>query len=299
MDLIPPTHPISARHTTKAELTLRYEDITQDGRLRLTTMPECLARTVWGKLIGPSKLFGQLTAQGIAPLLTRLVIEGGDGPISVAHPLQAIGRFRFAHSLDDDAEVQRIVLNMWGELNGPRASVRDPQPEGRGETINVGRIFAEHTLSRPFAAKGERKVRRLDGITGISPYPKANYLGESPRGLLALPRGSEALEPLTADPQPVVFGVDDTDSNQHVNSLAYPGVFRAAALRRFAQAGQSPKLMLRTLEIGFRKPSFAGESLHVHVRQFRYRSRVGAICTLGAEDPDQSPRCIARMYFTP
>ncbi len=297
MDVIPATHTISARHTTSADIQVRYEDIAQDGRFRLEGMPECLGRTVWTKLIGPSKLYRQLSRQGITPVLTRLGIEGGQGPISIEYPLKATGRFRFSHSLDDDAEVQRILLNMWGEVTGPRASTRDPQPPGVGEQITVGRIFAEHTLTRPFATPGERRVRSLRDIPGISPYPRAEYLGEAPRALAALPRAAEPLEPLSLDREPVAFGIDDTDANQHVNSLAYPRLLRGAVLRRLAKLGLDTKVMMRSVEIAFRKPNFAGDTAYIRVRTFRYNGHYGATCTLGAEDPDATPHCFARMLF--
>jgi len=299
MDVIPVTHKISARHTTSKDINLRYEDIAQDGRLRLAAMPECLARTVWGKLIGPSTLFKQLTADGIAPILTRVAIAGGEGPVSIAYPIKATGKFRFAHSLDDDAEVQRIVLNMWGEMRGPRSSVRDPQPDGQGQEISAGRIFAEHTLTRPFAEPGQRRVTHLEGMKGISPYPRAEYLGESPQGLLAIPRGAEAVDELSLEPLPVVFGLDDTDSNQHVNSLVYPRLFRIAALRRLNDEGENTAVMMRSIEMGFRKPYFAGDTAHIRIRHFRYKKQVAVTCTMGPLDDDATPNVFARIFFGP
>jgi len=299
MDVIPATRPISPRHTAHAEFHLRYEDLNQDGRLRVIAVPECLARTVWSQLIGPSRVYRKLTKGGIVPVLTRLSVAGGEGPLSVNNPVMATGRCRFAHTLDDDAEIQRIVLNMWGDLTGPRASTHDPQPpNGAGDPILAGRVFAEHTLTRPFAPSGARAVRSLQGIEGLSPFPKARYLGESPRALAALPRGAKAVGPAILDTEPVLFGLDDTDANQHVNALVYPRLFRVAALRHLARQGATEKRMMRTLEIGFRKPSFAGDCSFIRVRTYHHRGSAGALCTLGPEDPDATPRCYARLTFS-
>ena len=297
MNVIPSTRPIPDRHTSRAKIRLRYEDLTQEGRLRLIAMPECLSRTTWGKLIGPSRLYRQLTAQGIVAVLTRLAITAGAGPLSIQNPLNATGRLRFAHTLDDDAEVQRIVLNMWGEAEAPLASTRDPQPPNAGTSVSAGRIFAEHTLTRPFAPAGARSVTQLEDIDGLSPFPKERYLGESPRALLALPRGATALEAYSMDAPPIVFGLDDTDDNQHVNALVYLRLFRVAALQRLAKH-QSPEVrQLQTAEIGFRKPCFAGEQLYLRIRAFHLGSRTGALCTLGPQSADRQPSCYARLTF--
>jgi hypothetical protein len=189
------------------------------------------------------------------------------------------------------------VLNMWGEATAPIGSTRDPQPQNAGTSVVAGRIFAEHTLTRPFAPAGARSVTRLKDIEGLSPFPKDRYLGENPRALLALPRGSQPLEAFSMDPQPVVFGLDDTDDNQHVNALVYLRLFRVAALQRLAKHQRAEVRQLHTAELGFRKPCFAGDQLYLRIRTFHVGSRTGALCTLGPESPDSKPSCYARLTF--
>jgi hypothetical protein len=67
------------------------------------------------------------------------------------------------------------------------------------------------------------------------------------------------------------FGLDHTDSNQHVNSLVYPRLFAEAALRRLAELERPRRLLIRALDIAYRKPSFAGDRVRIHTRLFRHR----------------------------
>jgi acyl-CoA thioesterase FadM len=66
----------------------------------------------------------------------------------------------------------------------------------------------------------------------------------------------------------MALGVMHTDSNQHVNSLVYPRLFEEAALRRFAVLGKSTTVLARSIDIAYRRPSFAGDTLRIFVRAF-------------------------------
>jgi hypothetical protein len=70
------------------------------------------------------------------------------------------------------------------------------------------------------------------------------------------------------DPVPLTLGVMHTDSNQHVNSLVYPRLFEEAALRRFALLGRPTQVLARSIDIAYRRPSFAGDTLRIFVRAF-------------------------------
>jgi hypothetical protein len=279
-------------------MSLRFEDVSQDGRLMLTGIPHGLGETLWRDVLARHPLQPAMLEDGVIPILSRLVIDGLESPIGVGKLLEASSAFQLAHTVDATGTVDRLILNLWLDVHGERGVTHGPPPAGAGERLHVGRAFAEHVFTRPFAPPSERKVVRFER-EGLPPVPDARYVWRNAEELLSLPHGAAWIEPaLTADPATVVLGMGHTDSNQHVNSLVYPKLLEAAALRRFAALGLGSSVLPRAVELVFRKPSFAGESLVLELRAFRAGSILGVVATIGmAGDP--RPRVIARMVFEP
>src|SRR5579883_623451 len=251
---------VPAPSRAEAVCALRYEDVSQDGRLTLLALPPVLGPALWQTRMVHDPLARALHREGVVPILDRFVIEGGEGPVSVSRPLAVAGRYDLAHTVDERGAVDRILLRMWAQATAPRARTHGAQPAGEGEPIFAGRVYAEHVFTRPFAPPAERKVLRLDYADGAPAVPERRISWRSPDAVLVPPPGAVALDPAPlADEAPVVFGLHHTDSNQHVNSLVYPRLFQDAALRRFAARGEDPRLSARALEIAYRKPCFAGE----------------------------------------
>jgi acyl-CoA thioesterase FadM len=91
-----------------------------------------------------------------------------------------------------------------------------------------------------------------------------------------------------------VFGLVHTDSNMHVNSLVYLRVFEEAALRRFATLGRGASLLGRTLDIAYRKPCFAGQTMRVVQQAFEEQGRLGVAAVLVDEKEAVSDETLAR-----
>lgn len=270
-----PTPPADATFT-EAELLHRFEDIAQDGRLMISALLPGLGITGWRALLKQG--FAQrLMGSGMVPILTRLVIEGAGGPFSVNGAMKLRGTYGFSHVLDAQGEVDRIQLGMWLEASLPIGATYGAPPDNAGELTVAGRVYAEHTVTRPFAAKEDRRVRRID-VDGLDPVPGPAVAGFAVTTNASIPEGATLLDrELAFDPAPVVFGLAHTDSNQHVNSLVYLRLFEEAALRRLAAHGQRGALLLRNVQIGYRKPCFAGEDVRVAVQAFEQGGRLGAI----------------------
>jgi hypothetical protein len=281
----------------RGRLYLRYEDICQDGRMVVEALPNVFG-TVWRHLAaGRPVSFGE----GVVAILSRVIVEGGDGPLSVNAKAEAEGFYHLARVVGADGQVERLVLAMWGQVVAPLGRTHGPPPEGAGRPLVAGRAFAEHVFTRPFAAPAQRKVLALD-LDGEGTFvPDAPYTFLPPESALTLPEGAEPLDEIQVrDPASVVFGLDHTDSNQHVNSLVYPRLLIEAALRRFAALGRrSPALLARRLEMAFRKPCFAGDAARVTSRAFALDGRLGVTAAVKVEGdaPDARPRCAARILF--
>ncbi len=289
----------------RGRVSLRYEDIAQDGRVALGAMPQAIGEAVWRALLSKHPANALMREQGVLPILSRLIILGGEGPCSVDQPLEASGCYEASSSVSASGEVERLYLNMWASLEGPRANTYDPQPSRAGELHRVGRVFGEHVFTRPFAPPAERKVLRL-ALPGLPELPDARY---SPRAMLALLTPPSSAVPLDAEPTPVtapcVFGLAHTDSNQHVNSLVYPRLFEEAVVRRLALRGVTRPALAREVEVLYRKPSFAGEQVRIVLRTFRDGARYLATGTFVSETalatPETlataAPRCAVRMVL--
>ena len=142
---IPPVPPERGYESSAtAELHPRYEDVAQDGRVQLTPLMPGLG-AVWRELSRSRKLDG-FRAQGILPILRRLVITGEQGPFSVHGPIHCKGTWRLARERGG----ARIFANMWLEAYAPIGSVLAPPPPD-AERVLVGRAYAEHVVTRPFA----------------------------------------------------------------------------------------------------------------------------------------------------
>jgi hypothetical protein len=323
MFTIPPWPTVPAEQRGAAPVSLRYEDVTQDGRLLLHAIPHAIGEVLWQHVLERHPMRGKLADAGIIPILTRLITEGTGSPLAVRKPLEGEGGFELAHTVDQHGAVDRLVMNLWVDVYGPRGRTWGPQPPGSGERIHVGRVFGEHVFTRPFAPPAERKVLRLEGgepadtrAAGASAasapcpanaghhlpaVPPARYVWRRSEELLDLPPGAEPLDAeLLPDDAPTVLGLGHTDSNQHVNSLVYPRMFEEAALRRFAARGRGAQWLARFSEFSYRKPSFAGDRVRFRLRAFAWEGKVGAVGVLvDDEDAAARPRCFARMLFEP
>jgi len=292
-----------SEHVVTGEEPLRYDDITQDGRLRLLSMPHALG-TLWRELMSTGPL-RDLARQGTLAILTHLHVRGGDGPIAVSHPLQVRACHRLAHTQSEDGNVERILLDMWAELEAPLGRTHGPQPEGAGNMIRAGSLFARHVLSRPFAPPGQRKVRRLEHAE-LPSVPERLEHWSPPGEIATTPRDVQRIDGSSGERiTPVAFGLDHTDSNQHVNSLVYPRMFDDAARAQLAELGADPTPMMRTLHVGFRKPCFAGQRFELRLRAFApeapeasHRAFVdGAFAPCGHPAPEEAHTYLRALFF--
>src|SRR5262249_2508277 len=79
----------------------RYEDIAQDGRVMLTGLMHGLGGSAWSAMVKKhAGAFAAFRAEGILPILRRLILVGEKGPISVDEPVRYEGTWRFAREKD-------------------------------------------------------------------------------------------------------------------------------------------------------------------------------------------------------
>jgi hypothetical protein len=275
----------------RAGVPVRFEDVTQDGRFVLEALPNAVGPAIWQAIIQKDPGFIALFNNGLLPMLTRFELEGTAGPFSAHATVEAEGACCIVRT-EEGPEV-RFVLEMWADLYAPIGRTYG-SARRQGERALAGRMRAEQTFTRPFAPPGERRVTSLD-FPGAAPVHSSRPPSPPGETVASLPSGATPLEPAPAvDPFPVVFGLVHTDSNRHINSLAYLRMFEEAALRRFAELGKTSSWLGRSLEIVYRRPCFAGQSMRVVQQAFEQDGKLGIAATLvGAEDT-VSPEALAK-----
>jgi hypothetical protein len=268
----------------------RFDDLTQDGRLRFGPIVASLGAALWWPLLSRHPLSAALQADGVRPIFTRLEIEASSARLDLSSSLIAHGRYELAHDRAPDGSVARIFLNMWTDIVSTDADT------------SFGKLFAEHVLTRPFAPPEARRVIEVPGVE----LPLARYRQGRLDELLEAPPGAAWLDAsLCHDAALAAFGITHTDINQHVNSLVFPRLFEDAALRRFAALGKTTTILARSLEIAFRKPFFAGTAARIALRAFEVKGKVGAVGVfLDAGEADRypaqaKPHAYIRMGFEP
>ena len=222
----------------------RYEDVTQEGRLTLVSLPHALGELVWPAVMTNPEM-GALARDGVVPILTRLVLTGGDGPISSVRPLTGDAAWSWATSRGPDGAVHRLLLLMEVRLSA-RAGLTLAPLAPDAPVVHAGSVFAEHAATRLFAPPGARRVLDLCGRVPESSWEERRFDAVAP----------EPETPVARHQVPLRFGVMHTDPNNHVNSLVYPRVFEEAAMVLRGEIDAA-----RALEVVWRKPIFAGERI--------------------------------------
>src|SRR3954468_2667621 len=286
-----PAFPPDQSATTKG--SLRYEDCAQDGRLIPIAIPPSMGG-LWRTVIADHPGLKGAISKGTIPILTRITLLSRDQPVRIDRPIESRAGFVLAHDVGDDGEVIRLFMNVWTEIHGIAGRIGPRQVDGALSL--AGSLFAEHTYTRLFAPPDQRKVTRLD-VDGYPPVPELRYAAPPPRSAAEAPPGATWIDEAARDLVDVVFTLDQTDANQHVNSLVYIRTFLDAAQRRLASAGEPLKLRSKAVDIAYRKPCFAGDRVYSELRLFRIGDGVGAAGQIVGTDG--KPRAYVRVLFGP
>ena len=288
--MLPPRPSVPDDQRGSGSYPLRFEDLSQDRRLLLETVVASVGPALWKAVLSRHAAAAAMNADGVRPIFTRLLVDGGAARFHFPADLTASGAYELASERAADGTIVRLYLNMWTEI--------EPMPDDRA---SPPRLFAEHVLTRPVAPPERRRVTQ---VPGIEP-PRTEYRQPPVQQTLALPEGATWLETsLRADVRPNAFGLVHTDINQHVNSLVYPRLFEEAALRRFAELGRDTRVLSRRLEITFKRPFFAGQTARIALRAFAAGERLGAVGVFveGNESADATfegvrANAYVRMWF--
>jgi hypothetical protein len=264
--------------------SLRFEDVTQDGRLQPIAIPPSLA-LLWRTVLAPHPGQRNAVKAGVIPILTRLTLVASEQSIRPDQPTE----IRAGFLLTRDPAAERIYMNVWSQVHATAG--RLARKATAGELELAGSLFAEHTFTRPLAPPDQRRVTELD-VEGYPRLPETLYSAPAASTAQDLPDGASWIDELAPDATEHAFTLDQTDPNQHVNSLVYIRIFLDAVNRRLATLGKPLKLRTRAVDIAYRKPSFYGDRARAHLRVFELGGSPGAAGFVAGSDG--KPRCYVR-----
>ncbi len=283
----------SGSSTTSSQL-LRYEDVTMDGRLQAIGAPAGLA-PLWRDVLVQHAGHRNSIRAGVVPILTRMTVRTFDAQVRIDRPFETTIGFELSHDRGDDGEVNRLHMNIWCELRGIAGRLGR---EASGELTPAGTVYNEYIYTRPLAPPDKRRVVTFEGIEGLPVIPEARYRAPAPATAGELPAGATWVDELAPDTSDYAFSLDQTDSNQHVNSLVYVRLFLEAVNRRIAAGGHPLRVRTNAFDVAYRKPSFAGDRVRAHLRLWRVGETLGAAGYVSGSD-DGKPRCYIRAALTP
>ncbi|MCP4449569.1 MAG: hypothetical protein GY811_30185 [Myxococcales bacterium] len=258
-----------------AAISMRYEDVAQDGRLMTIGMPHALT-SLWRESVQAMPIW-EARKVGIMPILAQMWARGTDERIHVGKPSHCEGAAMLAHTADKEGNVERILLDMHAKIYATRGSVLGPKPAEAGELVVAGEVYARHVFTRLFAKPGSRRVHKLEVPGGPAvPECQVDWIDEGAM-LPAMPGCNWLDDEATASSYEPLFAPHHCDSNQHVNSLVYPRLFEDAAQQRFAESDAGSEKLSREVALSFRRPFFAGQRAQMQLRAFKMGEEIGCI----------------------
>jgi hypothetical protein len=282
-----------------------FEELDQRYHLKMRAFVRLVMPPIF---IALEKRFAlaQMRRRGIVPIMFDLIFENSDVPLILNRPARVDHQVRLRRSLTpqpEGAPLERLLMEMNAQIFAPRGA-GDPaalggEDEG-GPEVQVGRLFGYQVFTRPVAPPGERQVTgtpeelaELKVHPFDAPFPAPEHIAQIPPGFSPAPPG----------PFPhldTVWGLPNTDVNQHVNVQEYVFGMENHFARRLHGAGlpQARHRIART-ELLFRKPFFAGELVRIQGPLLVNGARtllIGGFHRLDAKGvPEARPSAAVRM----
>jgi hypothetical protein len=247
----------------------------------------------------------QMRRRGIVPIMFNLTFENFDVPLVLNSSTRIEHQVRLRRSVTpqpEGAPLVRLLLEMNAQIYAPVGSASallGGEADGRPEA-QVGQLSGYQVFTRPVAPPGERQVTEApEELADLQvhpfddPYPSPENLSQIPAGFTAAPAG----------PFPhldTVWGLANTDVNQHVNVQEYVFGMENHFARRLHGAGLSQvKHRIARTQLLFRKPFFAGDLVRIQGPLLIHGSRtllVGGYHRMGADGSVEArPSAAVRM----
>jgi hypothetical protein len=193
---------------------------------------------------------------GVAPIPHMMSLAARPGRIALGTPMQQHYRIRLVTTRRAGGVLRRAHLVMNCTLVAP----------GRAAGTTLGSSEIWMALTRPYAAAGEHRIAEVPaGLGFLAEHPlRDGDLGHRPIESFRCTAG--AGEHLSRHTLPLVYHMDRSDSNLHINMHVYPQqALDYLALSYHRAGGDAGRLRFRTAAAYFRRPFLPGDVAEVEV----------------------------------
>jgi hypothetical protein len=250
---------------------------------------------------------GALRQRGIAPIMFYLVFENSATPLVFHSEIETRHTIRLKRAEVPHPKTPgtagRLMLDMdaeiWGQpgLGDPRTLGTEPRDR---PLERVGHFRGLHVVTRPVAPPGERQVTEVPPEMQVlretpytDPFPTPERIAQVPTGFAPFNGGPW-------EQHSSVWGLPNTDINQHVNVKEYIfGMENQFTRLLFAARLPVTEHRIAKAHFLFRKPFFPGQMYAIRAKLWTQGANtllVGAFHPAGAEgDVDAHPSVAVRM----
>jgi hypothetical protein len=196
------------------------------------------------------------SGDGIAPIPHLMHLETRGRKVALGTPLHQEYRFRLVSARDGDGVLIRahLVMNCTLFARASRA------------TGSLGKAEIWMALTRPFAPPGARKLTAVPAaLAFLTEHGLTEHeLGSRP--IDSFRCQAEASETVIHDTLPLVYHMDRSDSNRHINMHVYPQqALDHLALAFHRSGGDVGQLRFRRVTVYFRRPFLPGDVAEVEL----------------------------------
>ena len=258
------------------ESSVEWHMLNMAGELITIRMADTIG-TGLRQVLRPYWTYDPGSGDGVAPIPHLMQLETGGRQVSLGTPLRQEYRFRLVTSRGVDGALIRAHLVMSCTL----------YERGAPASGALGSAEIWMALTRPFATPGARRLRAVPaGLAFLTEQGVAEHdLGGRP--IESFRCRAAASETVFHDTLPLVYHMDRSDSNRHINMHVYPQqALDYLALAFHRSGGDAGRLRFRQVTVCFRRPFLPGDAAEVEVEvvsgQDRFRAALRFHHDLGA-----------------
>lgn len=271
------TRPLDAV-TGAGETPSHFGALDMSYRLRMRAFVEICMPPIFASLNARLKMMS-LRKKGIAQIMFYLDFASGPTPIAFGRKLSVQHTMKLHRSITDDdnrparSGTERLLLDSRSVIRGQARSHGADSlgfDDGSGAILEAGKAEILHIITKPVAPPGERQVTIVpEELRVLKEHPWEQPL-PSVEGLSVVPEGYERVDAHGWEERQGVWGLPNTDINQHVNVQEYI----MGGENQFAHLLYGGKLpvarhRLSRARLLFRKPSFPGQAYVIRSQLYR------------------------------
>jgi hypothetical protein len=257
---------------------VHYAFLDQTYHFKIRAFVDICMPPVFTQLFKSFDMFG-LRRRGVSTVMVYCDFETLRAPVAYGRQMDTRCRTRLYRSVEERPGAEgarsatRLLLSSALSVHarlGTGARDQFGYDAGDSEEIEAGRAEVLQVITRPLAPPGQRQVAEvppeLQGLRAHEwerPYPTADLLRDVPAGFAAQETGGW-------QDRVGVWGLPNTDLNQHVTVTEYiEGVEDYATTRLFGAGQPVARHHLRRARVLYRKPFFAGEAYVIKGNLYR------------------------------